>query len=265
MALARAISDPSDALACVTALRSPLFGCGDDDLFTYKRDGGSFSIWAPAPESLAAHPVTRALLAMRDLLRRAEWLAPSEILDAIATERRVLEVAELAYGARARDVWRRVRFVVDQARAWSEVQHGGLRDYLAWAARQADDASRVAEAVLPENDLDVVRIMTIHAAKGLEFPMVVLSGMSSQPNSPRGVRLLWTDGGYEVNPTCRLQTNDFAIAQPLDEQMGELERRRLLYVAARRGRATTSSSRCTGRMGPRSRTRASLPTCGRKH
>ena len=33
MAAARAIADPSDQLSCVTALRSPLFGCGDDDLF----------------------------------------------------------------------------------------------------------------------------------------------------------------------------------------------------------------------------------------
>ena len=35
---------------CVTALRSPLFGCGDDDLWRWKRDGGSFSILAPMPD-----------------------------------------------------------------------------------------------------------------------------------------------------------------------------------------------------------------------
>lgn len=236
MALARAIADPSDSLACVTALRSALFGCGDDDLWTFKRDGGSFGLFAPIPEGLAAHPVAEAMHDMVDLHSRSEWLSPSEILGAIVTERRVLEVAELAYGQRGRDVWRRVRFIVDQARAWSEVQHGGLRDYIAWATRQADDASRVAESVLPENDLDVVRIMTIHAAKGLEFPMVVLTGMSSQPRTPSGVRLLWTAQGYEVSLTKRLQTNDFAIAQPLDEQMGEFERRRLLYVATTRAR-----------------------------
>jgi ATP-dependent helicase/nuclease subunit A len=236
MALARAIADPSDSFACVTALRSALFGCGDDDLWTFKRDGGSFALFAPVPEGLSAHPVAEAMRAMVDLLNRSQWRAPSEVLSAIVTERRVLEVAELAYGERARDIWRRVRFIIDQARAWSEVQSGGLRDYLVWAARQADDASRVAESVLPESDLDVVRIMTIHAAKGLEFPMVVLTGMSSQPRRSSGVRLLWTAEGYEVSLTKRLQTNDFATAQPLDEQMGEFERRRLLYVAATRAR-----------------------------
>ena len=68
---------------------------------------------------------------------------------------------------RTRDVWRRLRFVVDQARAWSDSEHGGLRDYLAWAARQGSDSARVAEAVLPETDADTLKIMTIHGAKGL--------------------------------------------------------------------------------------------------
>lgn len=34
-------------MSCATALRSPLFGCGDDDLWTWMRDGGSFNLLAP--------------------------------------------------------------------------------------------------------------------------------------------------------------------------------------------------------------------------
>jgi ATP-dependent helicase/nuclease subunit A len=233
-AAVRAIADPSDAFALVTTLRSPLFGCGDDDLWTWKQARGSFNLLAPAPEGQHDHPVAVAIASLRDLYRRSRWLTPSEVLGALAVERRMFEVA--VFGPRARDSWRRLRFVIDQARAWSEVEHGGLRSYLAWATAQSAEGLRVAESVLPESDTDSVRIMTIHAAKGLEFPMVVLSGMTAQPIRVSGVRLLWSPDGYAVSLSKDLETGDFQDQLPLDEQMSSYERLRLLYVAATRAR-----------------------------
>ena len=136
----------------------------------------------------------------------------------------------------AADRWRRLRFVVDQARAWSENAHGGIRGYLDWARRQASETARVYESILPETDMDAVRVLTIHAAKGLEYPMVILSGLTAMPRTPRGVRLLWTQEGYAISVTSELQTTNFTEAAPLDEQMGEAERKRLLYVAATRAK-----------------------------
>ena len=134
MAAARVVADPSDQFSCVTALRSPLFGCGDDDLWTWKSGGGSFNILAPVPDERAEHPVgTGDVDYLRGLHYRSRWMTPSEVLGALIEDRRMLEVA--ADRPRARDQWRRLRFVVDQARAWSEVEHGGLRAYLAWAAQ----------------------------------------------------------------------------------------------------------------------------------
>ena len=139
---------------------------------------------------------TRSVPACRTCQRLhydSRWMTPSEVLGRIAVDRRMFEVARRSSRPRARDAWRRLRFVIDQARAWSESEHGGLRAYLAWAAAQSSEGSRVAESVLPETDVDSVRIMTIHAAKGLEFPMVVLSGMSSRPE-PRARRAAAVDG-----------------------------------------------------------------------
>ena len=234
---ARAADDPSDPLTLVAALRSPLFGCGDDDLWTWQQAGGRWNILAPLPDTVpAGHPVRDAVTYLRRLHDDRAWLAPSEVLGRLAADRRMLEVA--AGSPRARDVWRRLRFVIDQARAWAEAEHGGLRAYLAWAGRQGQETTRVAEAMLPETDTDTLRIMTVHAAKGLEFPVVILSGMSSQPGGQRsGVDVLWPpDGGCAFRLRKDVQTGDFDTAKPIDEQMDSSERIRLLYVACTRAR-----------------------------
>jgi len=96
----------------------------------------------------------------------------------------------------------------------------------------------VAEAVLPETDTDALRILTVHAAKGLEFPVVILSGMSSRPGGLQGgVEVLWPPGGgcaFKLRKD--IQTGDFDTAKPIDEQMDSRERVRLLYVACTRAR-----------------------------
>ena len=89
----------------------------------------------------------------------------------------MLEVG-FAHG-RPRDLWRRVRFVIDQARAFSEARGGSLRDFLHWAELQTAEGARVVETVLPETDDDAVRILTVHGAKGLEFPITIVSGMTT--------------------------------------------------------------------------------------
>ncbi len=233
----RAADDPTDHLRIVGALRTPLLGCGDDDLFRFRHQRhGRWSYLAQQPDSLPDDdPVGAGLRYLRRLHRERTWLSPAELLDRIGRERRVFELA-FADG-RPRDSWRRVRFVIDQARAWSEASGGTLRQYLSWVDRQAADGARVAEPVLPEPDHDAVRIMTIHAAKGLEFPITIVSGMSTVPQVRRSpAEVVFPPDrpvGYRVGRTSTPEYTDWA---PIDEQMALDERVRLLYVACTRAR-----------------------------
>jgi ATP-dependent exoDNAse (exonuclease V) beta subunit len=243
----QAVDDPTDELALVSALRSPIFGCGDDDLYTFRVEhGGCWNIRAELPESLPVdHPVADALRALGSWHEARMWLGPSELLDRIVRERRVLEVG-FAQG-RPRDLWRRVRFVVDQARAFSEAAGPGrsgfggrsLRDFLRWTELQSAEGARVVETVLPETDDDAVRILTIHGAKGLEFPVTIVSGMTTEVRRRRaGVQLLFPHDSddYALRVSSRVTTEEFERYEPIDEQMDFHEKIRLLYVALTRAR-----------------------------
>ena len=59
MMAARAVADPTDQFSCVMALRSPLFGCGDDDLWTWKQARGSFTVTAPTEQVIERFPMAR--------------------------------------------------------------------------------------------------------------------------------------------------------------------------------------------------------------
>jgi ATP-dependent exoDNAse (exonuclease V) beta subunit len=235
----QAVDDPTDELALVSALRSPVFGCGDDDLYTFKVvHGGRWDHQATLPESLPPdHPVGDALRTLAEWHDARYWSSPSELLDRIVRERRVLEVG-FAHG-RPRDLWRRVRFVIEQARAFADAEGGSVRDFLAWADLQGSEGARVVETVLPETDDDAVRILTIHGAKGLEFPITIVSGMTTKAGGRRpGVELVFPHDRdtYAVRVSRRVTTEEFERYAPIDEQMDFHEKLRLLYVAMTRAR-----------------------------
>jgi len=230
----RAAADPTDELALVETLRTPLYGCSDVELYEWRRDGGPWSIWwqpgDDTPVTLLDHPVGEALRHLGGLARRASRIGPADLLAMLVDERRVLDVA--LDQADARDVWRRVRYVVDQARAWSDAGGHGLRRYLAWVHLLASE-SRNADTILPEHDDDAVRIMTVHAAKGLEFPITVLSGMTTRPITTFSNSVVWHGDTWTIS-NAKSPDPIFEDFKPVDEQMSDAERRRLLYVACTR-------------------------------
>ncbi|WP_420450522.1 UvrD-helicase domain-containing protein [Ilumatobacter sp.] len=225
----RAADDPTDELATIAALRSPMYGCSDVELWEWKRAGGSWGPWTAPPEGFGGHRVAEAVAHLRSIGERSAGTGVADLMAAVVDERRMFDVA--LSGPDARDVWRRLRFVIDQARAWADAGGRGLRRYLSWARLQAADG-RISDTVLPERDHDAVRLMTVHASKGLEFPITVVSGMTTQPRRRRGTEVVWTPDAWMLSG--RGDDGTFADVRPIDELMSDAERRRLLYVACTR-------------------------------
>ena len=233
----RAISDPTDELATVAALRSFVYGCGDDDLATWRLEhNGRFSLHNRITDHQQGHPVADALSHLAELHEDRHWLTPAGLLERVIRERGVLESAVATEAPR--DVWRRLRFVVDQARAWTDAGGTDLRAYLEWARRQGVDNARVSETVLPETDDDSVRIMTVHGSKGLEFPITVMAGMTTRFTSPQTGPAVHFPPGQPalLKVSSRVASERYAEWKPFNDTMDRHERLRLLYVAATRAR-----------------------------
>lgn len=225
----RAADDPTDTLVLVEVLRSALYGCSDVELWQWKSGGGTWNLWSAPPAELHDHPVAAAIAHVRSVAERVGTTSAADLLAAVADERRAFDLA-LA-GPDARDVWRRLRFVIEQARAWADAGGHGVRRYLQWATLQAAE-SRVADTILPEHDHDAVRVMTIHAAKGLEFPITIVAGLTTKPRRAVTNGVVWANDTWML--AGRGDDGVFVTHQPIDEQMGDAERRRLLYVACTR-------------------------------
>src|SRR5690606_20227132 len=72
----------------------------------------------------------------------------------------------------------------------------------------------------------------IHAAKGLEFPITIVTGLTTKPQRHSGNGVIWHRDGWTISSKRGDELYD--EFKPLDEQMSDAERRRLLYVACTR-------------------------------
>jgi len=237
LAAIKAIDDPTDEISLVAALRSPLYCCSDVDLFTFFQGGGRWDLRRPVPDGVAAdHPVRHGIEHLRSLWLERWWLTPSGLLERLLRERRA---AMLAFGnPRPADVWRRLRFLVDQARGFEEAGGGDLRAFTQWAELQGAAKARVHEPLLPETDEEALSIQTIHGSKGLEFPITILSGMTTLLDSARrGVSVLWDDDGQpSVKIRSGVETRNHEPRADLEGTMDLHEKLRLAYVATTRAR-----------------------------
>ena len=232
----KAVDDPADQVSLVAALRSPAFACTDVELFQYHEAGGRFDYLSRSGPT--GGRVAAALAALREYHESRLWVSTAELIDRFIRERPLMTSA--VDHPRSREQWRRYRFVVEQARAFAEAQGGSLRAFIDWIADQADEGARVTEVTVPETDEESVRIMTIHGAKGLEFPIVILTGLNNNRRTTKESVLFDRDSGaVEVSVgsgTSRFQTPGYEDLADYEKAMLEDEHVRLMYVATTRAK-----------------------------
>jgi ATP-dependent exoDNAse (exonuclease V) beta subunit len=230
------LDDPADQVALVAALRSPALACSDADLLEFVEAGGSLDLLAEGNPTEG--PVAEALGVLRGYHEQRMWTPIASLVEEFVRDRRLLEAA---LGApRPRERWRRYAFLVAQARVFAEAGRSSLRAFLEWAASQEEEGARVTEVPVPETDEDAVRIMTVHGAKGLEFPIVILTALNFEP-SARVDNVLFdrAKGNGEVSLGAaggRFQTPGYEALAEQEKELSLAEDVRLMYVAATRAR-----------------------------
>jgi len=230
----RAIDDPSDQVALVAALRSPAYACSDVDLLRWVDAGGRFDYERPG--QVDDGPVRHALASLRAFHQVRMDHTPAALTEMFIRDR-MLAVQAFGEQANARDALRRLRYVVSQARTLASSGQSTLRALCDWLESRQRENYYDAESPLPDADEDAVRFMTVHGSKGLEFPIVILTGLgvATSRAAPQSVDLV-PDYHSDV---LKIRRGGFLTAgyvRDTEKTMYEAEQRRLLYVATTRAR-----------------------------
>ena len=247
LAYLRLLHNRYDDEALVSVLASPFVGVSNDALVLLRRAAPRRPLYVGLergiPETMPARDA-QLLRAFRQRYDRLIALAPRLSLERLC-ERIVAEhdydLAVLAqWDGRRR--YANLRKLARLARSYEELRGPDVEGFVRFVHDQEVFGARELEAVAEEEGADAVRLLTIHAAKGLEFKVVVVADAGRDKAPPASDEILaLSDGrfGFRVaDPVTSERRGAFSYEAVREARKAEerAERLRLYYVAMTRAR-----------------------------
>jgi ATP-dependent helicase/nuclease subunit A len=240
LAALTAVEDPHDPVALVAALRSPFFGVPDGALLAHKAAGGRPSYLTPLPPE-SEPDLGHAWRVLRELHARRVRESPAAIVEALYAETEVLATYALDPPGEQR-VANLLR-ILDTARALEAAGRGTFRALVRWLRAQDRGGYEESESPIVEEGDEVVRLMTVHSAKGLEFPVVILPDLEWDRGTDS--RRLWVDRRAEAMELgislgkvgdWEVESDNVEALRDREQRRADAEQLRLFYVATTRAR-----------------------------
>ena len=231
------IENPHDEEQLIRVLASPYVAASDDDLLALREAAGrKGALWDAVAQVPALREFREELGALRE--RRVGLDLGQLTEECLSFRDYELAALGLADGA-AR--FANLRRLVLLAERYGQVRGADVRGFLRFIQRAADLEVDPGEAVVVDEQLNAVRLMTVHGAKGQEFPAVVFADCANRGGSGEPAVLVSQDG-MRVGMRCRPEGLDLVSAFAYedlceeDETLGDDEERRITYVAMTRAR-----------------------------